>query len=129
MSEHHVPAGKLCPFISTAQVLISEIAFQAQVQKGMSLAGIQGASMASAPDMTTGKGVVVHKDPVLPEGFDPNAGKALDISQIKTFTAQPISVPCVRDKCQGWDDAVSDCGYKSRSALATGAHSNQEKSA
>jgi hypothetical protein len=118
VSEHHVPAGKLCPFISTAQVLVSELAFQSQgqTQKGMSLQGIQGVPGAGTPDtvVSQGKAAVIHRDPVLPADHDPS--KPIDISQIKTFRAQPVSVPCVREKCQGWDDVAQDCGYKSKSA-------------
>jgi hypothetical protein len=104
MSEHHVPAGKLCPEFSTVQILLSEIAFQAtsQAQKGMNLAGLKGMPSASSADtsISQGKAVIIHKDPILPEGVDPN--KPVDISKISKFRGQPISVPCIQDKCGKW---------------------------
>ena len=110
MSES-APEQRLCPHFSTAQVLVGEVMFQAQVQKGMNLASLQlGAHSASAPDVTSGKAVFIHRDPILPDGMDPN--KPIDIAQIKRFKAQPISVPCVREQCQIWDDKLEDCGYK-----------------
>lgn len=110
------PEPKLCPHLSTAQVLVNEIMFQAQVQKGMNLASLQlGGPSASAPDVTTGKAVFVHKDPILPEGLDP--AKPIDISQIQRFKGQPISVPCIREACQIWDDKRGDCGYKYGGAI------------
>lgn len=111
MSEHSVPAGKLCPELSTAQILVNEIAFQAHAQPGISLRGIRGAPGASSPDVTKGKAVFVHKDPILPEGFDPTKGP-IDISQISKFRGQPISVPCIRDRCAKWCEKhdARDCG-------------------
>jgi hypothetical protein len=93
-------AAKLCPEFSTAQVLVSEVVFQAQGQAGMSLAGISGVPSASAPAVTNGKAVFVHKDPILPDGAA-SSGK-IDISKISRFRGQPISVPCILGKCAKW---------------------------
>jgi hypothetical protein len=115
VSTHEVPTGsKLCPYISTAQVLISELVFQAQAQKGMSIQGIAGVGTASAPDVTSGKAVAVHKNPILPEGYDPSKGP-LDVSTIERFGGQPVSVPCnggLGGQCEKWcaEHGASNCG-------------------
>jgi hypothetical protein len=115
--------AKLCSEFSTAQVLVSEVVFQAQAQAGMSLAGLSGAPNASAPAITNGKAVFVHKDPILPEGADAQKGP-IDISKVSRFRGQPISVPCILGKCAKWCEKhdTRDCGagcHKCRLEITT----------
>jgi len=103
-------APKICPHISTIQATIGELVFQAQAQKGMSLQGISGIGNASAPDVTSGKAVVVYKNPVVPEGFDPSKGP-LDVTKIERYYGQPNTAPCMESKCKKWcaEHGQPDC--------------------
>jgi hypothetical protein len=97
-------SSQLCPYISTIQVLVDSVAFQARAQAGINLAGLKGAPAASAPGETNGQAIFVHKNPVPPDGFDPKKDK-LDISQVKKFVGQPLSAPCnngLGGMCKKW---------------------------
>lgn len=130
MAEHSVPAGKLCPFISTAQIVIQNLAIQG-ISKGkitgspeISLGGIQGfgsgAKVAAETKLNTDyKGVQVgfgYKNKIPSEILEKVQLGKIKPEEIPPEFLKPIpdslSVPCLRSKCELWCQKhdTRDCG-------------------
>ena len=113
---------KVCPFISTAQIVPLQLNIKgaSQTQPAINLQGLKGMAPASSVPVSNHEAVAgfgyktnlrtefaqkVESGELSPDKLPQEAFK---------FVAEPVSVPCMGDRCQGWDEAREDCGYKTQ---------------